>query len=271
MTSSGECLAVVVDPGPRRTRVRVCGEIDMDDAVEVREDLTAALDASRNGLDIDLAGVTFCDSSGLHVLLDLNEQAREAGKTLVLSALSPTVVRLLHITGTRGVLTVQDQLASNSPAPDEGRGGCGSPNRPGAPAGFRMRVRRYGPTVYLAPAGELDLDTRSALDGIQVDLDGVDVVACDMKRLTFLDVVGLHGLLNLTRRLAERGIAFFAYNWQPQPRRLLDLIDGLHPPAGRDSPTRLLRRLQDFAAAARTAGAAKARPNVPRRTAPPPH
>ncbi|MET9572943.1 STAS domain-containing protein [Streptomyces virginiae] len=126
---------------------------------------------------------------------------------------------------------------------------------------FRMPMRRYGPTVHLTPAGELDLHTRSALDETLADLDdGVTVVACDMWRLSFIDVTGLDGLLEFARRLNGRGIAFFAYNWQPQPRRLLDLIDGLYPPPDingkpRCTSTSLLRRsLQDRAAARRTAG-----------------
>lgn len=62
----------------------------------------------------------------------------------------------------------------------------------------------------------------------------------------FMDVTGLRGLTAFVRRLNGRRIAFFAYNWQPQPRRLLDLIDALYLPTDRDGhhsrPTQLLRR-----------------------------
>ncbi|MFF3216910.1 STAS domain-containing protein [Streptomyces sp. NPDC002886] len=136
---------------------------------------------------------------------------------------------------------------------------------------FRMMMRRYGPTVHLTPAGELDLDGRAALDEIQAGLDSsVAVVACDMRHLTFLDITGLNSLISFVRRLDARGIAFFAYNWQTQPRRLLDLVDGLYPPAGpngspRRKPTTLLRRsLQDTVTARRAAGAAPVREAVPR-------
>ncbi|MGW2586351.1 STAS domain-containing protein [Streptomyces virginiae] len=132
--------------------------------------------------------------------------------------------------------------------------------------GFHMMMRRYGPTAHLTPAGELDLAGRLALDEVQAGLDsGVAVVACDMRHLTFLDVSGLNALIGFVRRLDARGIAFFAYNWQPQPRRLMNLIDGLYPPAGRNrqprrEPTRLLRRsLQDSVTAPRATGAAPAR------------
>ncbi|MGW7030483.1 STAS domain-containing protein [Streptomyces xanthophaeus] len=111
---------------------------------------------------------------------------------------------------------------------------------------FQMMKRRYGPTVHLTPTGELDLDTRAALLEVLTDLDGVTAVACDMRHLTFMDVTGLLGLTACAHRLATRGIALVAYNWQPQPLRLMNLIDSLYPPAGHNAnhggPTHLLRR-----------------------------
>ncbi|MFB7395165.1 STAS domain-containing protein [Streptomyces sp. NPDC056191] len=98
-------LAVLFEPGPRRVLAHVCGETDMDNAQELRRALTAALDSSAYGLDIDLSGVTFCDCTALHVLLRLNQQALGAGKTLVLTALSPRIARLLQITQTKHVFT----------------------------------------------------------------------------------------------------------------------------------------------------------------------
>ncbi|MFJ8130092.1 anti-sigma factor antagonist [Streptomyces hydrogenans] len=231
MNPQSEHVAVVFEPGPRRVLARVSGDIDMDEAEGLRAELTEGLAAGLTGLDVDLAGVTFCDSSGLHVLLDLDELALSAGKTLVLTALSRPVARLLHLTGMERVLTVRAHV-------------------------LWVEHRRYGPTVHLAPVGQLNGSTRSALDEVRLPLDGVDVVACDMQELTLLDVTGLDALLDFAQRLDGRGIAFFVYNWQPQPRGLLDLVDEQHPSAAR--PTRMLRRLQDFAAAARTAGAAKA-------------
>ncbi|GAA0290565.1 hypothetical protein GCM10010302_31400 [Streptomyces polychromogenes] len=231
MTCQPERVAVVFESGPQRVLAQVSGEIDMDEAAGLREELTAALNASGTGLDIDLAGVTFCDSSGLHVLLEVDQRARADGKTVVLTALSRPVARLLHVCGVEGVLTVR------------------------APV-LWVKHRRYGPTVHLTPVGRLDESTGLALEEATAALEGVDVVACDMQELALLDVTGLHALIGVARRLDARGIAFFVYNWQPQPRGLLDLVDQQNPRAER--PTRLLRRLQDFAAAARTAGAAKA-------------
>ncbi|KJY28552.1 STAS domain-containing protein [Streptomyces katrae] len=110
MTTRPAHVAVVVEPGPERVLAQVSGEIDMDQAPALRQELTAALAASRAGLDIDMAGVTFCDSSGLHALLDVDQLAMQAGKTLALTALRPPVARLLHMSGVERVLTVRAQV-----------------------------------------------------------------------------------------------------------------------------------------------------------------
>ncbi|MFJ6793552.1 STAS domain-containing protein [Streptomyces sp. NPDC091268] len=94
-------------PGPLRTLARVRGEVDAEHAAAVSADLVPALAASRHGLDLDLSGVTFCDSAGLHVLLGLNRMAAGSGKSLVLTAVSRRVARLLGITGAERVFTIR--------------------------------------------------------------------------------------------------------------------------------------------------------------------
>ncbi|MCX5195420.1 STAS domain-containing protein [Streptomyces sp. NBC_00249] len=101
-------VAVVFERGPGRVLVQVHGEIDMEDASALRGDLVPALRAARTGLDVDLSQVTFCDSSGLDVLLYVNRLAAETGKSLVLTALSRPVARLLDLTGTLEVFAVRD-------------------------------------------------------------------------------------------------------------------------------------------------------------------
>ncbi|RSS68507.1 STAS domain-containing protein [Streptomyces sp. WAC06614] len=100
-------VTVVFEPGPQRVLARVRGEIDMEDGTGLRQDLTAALEGSREGLDVDLSEITFCDTTGLHILLDLDELARHAGKSLVLTALSRPVARLLYLSGVQQLLTVR--------------------------------------------------------------------------------------------------------------------------------------------------------------------
>ncbi|MEU6300763.1 STAS domain-containing protein [Streptomyces erythrochromogenes] len=106
------------------------------------------------------------------------------------------------------------------------------------PSDFHITIRRYGPTLHLTPAGELDVDSDPAFAPVSTALtDSTTVVACDMRRLTFLDPAGLQLLLDLAARLDARGITFFAYNWQRQPLRLLDLIDRITPTRASDRST----------------------------------
>ncbi|MEU8842001.1 STAS domain-containing protein [Streptomyces roseus] len=106
--------SVAVRSGPRRTRAEVSGEIDGDNCGEVREALSAALDASTTGLDVGLSALTFCDSSALHLLLDLHHTAATTGKTLVLHAPRPQFTRLLDFTGTASVFAIHTPPAHPS-------------------------------------------------------------------------------------------------------------------------------------------------------------
>jgi anti-sigma B factor antagonist len=48
---------------------------------------------------VDLAGLTFCDASGLGVLARLARHARQAGRQLRLTSARPSVVKIIRITG----------------------------------------------------------------------------------------------------------------------------------------------------------------------------
>ncbi|MGW7437585.1 STAS domain-containing protein [Streptomyces sp. NPDC054849] len=128
-------LTVEVEPGPERMLARVRGEIDLDHVSALRQDLLAALEAGGTGLDLDLSAVTFCDSSGGHLFLALDALATETGKTLVLTAVSHRVARLLEITEAGRLLTFREsspRRAGSGPAqrgatppPSPGRSSAG--------------------------------------------------------------------------------------------------------------------------------------------------
>ncbi len=62
--------------------------------------LRQALARSSDGLDLDLAGVGFCDCSGLNALLRVRRLALADGKTVAVRALSTEVERLFTLTDT---------------------------------------------------------------------------------------------------------------------------------------------------------------------------
>jgi len=86
------------------------GEFDLAAAPSLREHLDAARLKATRGVVLDCAEVTFVDSSGLRELLGARTALRDAGKTLVLAALQPAVVRLLELTGASAALATAPTL-----------------------------------------------------------------------------------------------------------------------------------------------------------------
>ena len=79
--------------------VRVTGEIDLSSSPSMIDEVLKSAIA-----ELDLSGVTFMDSSGLHALLTLQRE-RQA---LRIVAVSPPVQRLLDITQTQELLLAAD-------------------------------------------------------------------------------------------------------------------------------------------------------------------
>ncbi|WP_409240323.1 STAS domain-containing protein [Streptomyces sp. PA5.6] len=90
-------------PLQRLTPIVVHGELDIRTANELRPDLLRALAHSQGGLDLDLSALTFCDCSGVNLLLALHQYAREEGKRITISSAQPAVERILDLTCTRAL------------------------------------------------------------------------------------------------------------------------------------------------------------------------
>jgi anti-anti-sigma factor len=86
-------------------RVSLFGELDLDRAGAVADELSGLPAQGATAVVIDVSGLSFIDSSGLRALLTAREQLEEAGASLQLTALSPSVERVLDMTGTRALLT----------------------------------------------------------------------------------------------------------------------------------------------------------------------
>jgi anti-sigma B factor antagonist len=74
------------------------GEIDAHTA-PVLEDAVSTLPSGTAAVSLDVSGVSFIDSSGLRVLIGLADRAGEAGRAVRIDHPSPTVARLVEITG----------------------------------------------------------------------------------------------------------------------------------------------------------------------------
>ncbi|WP_100838277.1 STAS domain-containing protein [Kitasatospora fiedleri] len=96
--------ATGADPADVET-VRARGELDWEDAQEFVRRLTTALERPPRLLVVDLAEVTFADSSVLHGLLIAHGRMADAGGRLVLAGpLREPVRRLLDLSSATGYL-----------------------------------------------------------------------------------------------------------------------------------------------------------------------
>jgi anti-sigma B factor antagonist len=84
------------------------GEIDIASADEVRTAGARAVGSlgPSDRLDIDLSAVTFIDSSGLGALVSIRNAADAAGREMSLHLVTPSIIKLLELTGLRGSFTI---------------------------------------------------------------------------------------------------------------------------------------------------------------------
>lgn len=85
--------------------VRATGEIDVATAPQVEAELLSLLGGG-SPVTLDLAGVTFIDSSGLRALVTARQRAEEGAAAFSLAGRSPAVDRLLQVTGLDSVFEV---------------------------------------------------------------------------------------------------------------------------------------------------------------------
>jgi anti-sigma B factor antagonist len=79
--------------------VSVTGELDIATAQQAYAYISDVIDHGRTPVSINLAGVTFCDASGLGVLAKIAAKAKEAGRQLRLTSARPSLLKIMRITG----------------------------------------------------------------------------------------------------------------------------------------------------------------------------
>jgi anti-sigma B factor antagonist len=100
MPPSGTALTSSTTPeGAHRLRIAFSGEIDLSTADQVADIVRSAMRQHQpRELNVDLAGVRFMDSSGIHALMRCHAHAGESGCRLVVVDPHPTVYRVLQVT-----------------------------------------------------------------------------------------------------------------------------------------------------------------------------
>jgi len=110
-------LNVSVQAAGDVTIAELAGELDIASAPALREQLLSLLRPGSSQLVVDLSKVSFCDASGLAVLVSTGRRARLLGGFLRLAAASSLVDAALHITGLHRNLAVFPTVRAAVAAP----------------------------------------------------------------------------------------------------------------------------------------------------------
>jgi anti-sigma B factor antagonist len=103
-------FAIEVRPDRDRVHVAPAGDIDLLTAPQVENRVTELARAGFRRVVVDLRAVEFIDSTGLRLLLTLDEQSRADGWALSIVQGPANVRRLFEITGTLDALPFDDAV-----------------------------------------------------------------------------------------------------------------------------------------------------------------
>jgi anti-anti-sigma factor len=88
--------------------VEICGEIDMQSAPQLRDELLSVLRRHGPQLALDLAGVTFLDCAGVNVLLATRRRARLEDGWIRVTRASSRARRTISLLGLQTAFALSD-------------------------------------------------------------------------------------------------------------------------------------------------------------------
>jgi anti-sigma B factor antagonist len=125
-----EPFAVAVQRRNHVTIVQPCGELDLATAETLRSTLDAAiaetLSAALDGMEhearlvLDLGGLSFMDSTGVHLLVALHERSQRDGFQLTLFAPAAPVDRAIQLCGLDQTLPFAAPVDAAGSSPADG-------------------------------------------------------------------------------------------------------------------------------------------------------
>ena len=96
------------------TVVRVAGEVDVYSAPALKDRLEESVAEPPHRVVVDLADVTFLDSTGLGTLVGALKAAEKLGGTVSITGAHERVLKLFRITGLDEVFTVSEAAAGQA-------------------------------------------------------------------------------------------------------------------------------------------------------------
>ncbi|MEU7279350.1 STAS domain-containing protein [Streptomyces sp. NPDC045431] len=103
-------LTITTTRTPAATVLHIDGDLDFRTTPQFRDALgDVALDHGQR-LVLDLAGLRFCDSSGITAFLAARHHAAAAGADVALTAVPGNTARILRVVGLDQVLAIEEPL-----------------------------------------------------------------------------------------------------------------------------------------------------------------
>ena len=101
-------MEIRFDPRGEEVYAFICGEVDHHNAREAREQLDRIIDSERPmKFALDLSGVTFCDSSGLGLVMGRMRKCLSVGSTMVIQNPSNAAYKILEIAGMEKIIKIE--------------------------------------------------------------------------------------------------------------------------------------------------------------------
>jgi anti-sigma B factor antagonist len=104
------------------TVLAISGELDIATTAVLRDRIAAVLDDRAVPVIIDLSRVSFCDASGLRMLVAVRHRADAHGCVVALAGPRPNVRRLLRITGLDQIFPIYSTVGQAVPGRPGARG-----------------------------------------------------------------------------------------------------------------------------------------------------
>lgn len=91
-----DSLTIDIDNHEEGSTIVLTGELDADNCHQLK---AATADIDGGAVTMDLGGLDFVDSSGIGQIIKIKELVRRGGGAFAITAMSPSVHKVLEITG----------------------------------------------------------------------------------------------------------------------------------------------------------------------------
>ncbi len=88
----------------------VSGELDAYTAPDLRDALDAELAEGKSWVIVDMAGLSYLDSTGLGILVGTAKKCRQVNGDLAVACTKPNLLKIFEISGTTEILNVVESV-----------------------------------------------------------------------------------------------------------------------------------------------------------------